>query len=109
MRLLGEHWEGDVRVRMYDDNGQIHVERFQDAQDVVDHVAAISAEGAPSVDGLGLAMGEVPVIEAQKWAALRGIPWEKLLYSNEYDDEFRAFLKEHSKLRYSNHRKVSVQ
>lgn len=106
MRLIGEHWEGDVRVRWYEDNGQITVERHQDVQDTVDLVAAVNAEGAPTIDGLGKPQGEVPVVEAQKWAAKRGIPWEKLLYSNEYDDEFRAFLKEYPKLAYTNSKTV---
>lgn len=101
-RLIGEHWEGDVRVSHYFDDAthQYTVERWQDPQSTVDMVAAVNAEGATTIDGLGKPIGEIPVVKAQQWAAERGIPWEKLLYSNEYDDQLRLFLKEHQKLAY---------
>lgn len=107
-RLVGEHWEGDVRVRHYVDDAthEYTVERWQDPQSTVDMVAAVNAEGARTIDGLGKPVGEIPVVKAQEWATRRGIPWEKLLYSNEYDDELRAFLKEHSKLAYANAKSV---
>jgi hypothetical protein len=102
IRLVGEHWEGDVRVRHYYDDAarEYSVERWQDPQLALDRIAAVNVDGAPTIDGLGKPIGEIPVIKAQEWAAARGIPWEKLLYSNEYDDELRAFLKEHQKLAY---------
>ena len=100
MRLIGEHWEGDVRVRWYDDHGQIVVERHQDAQDAVDLVSAVNSEGAKTIDGLGRPMVEVPIVVAQEWALKRGIPWERLLYSNEYDGEFKRFAREYSRLAY---------
>jgi hypothetical protein len=106
MRLIGEHWEGDVRVRFWDDNGQITVERHQDAQNAVDMVAAVNAEGAPTIDGLGRPVLEIPVVAAQQWAEKRGIPWEKLLYSNEYDGEFKKFAQEYSRLRYQSTKTV---
>jgi hypothetical protein len=99
-RLIGEHYEGDVRVRWYDDNGEIAVERHQDAQAAVDLVSAVNAEGAATIDGLGKPVLEIPVVAAMEWAEKRGIPWEKLLYSNEYDAEFKRFAADHSKLRY---------
>jgi hypothetical protein len=106
-RLIGEHYEaGGVRVRWYEQGDEITVERHQDAQDVVDLVSAVNAEGAPTIDGLGKPIAEVPVVAAMAWAAERGIPWEKLLYSNEYDTEFKRFCAEHSKLRYQNTKSV---
>lgn len=102
IRLIGEHWEGDVRVRhLLDESAnQYIVERHQDPQTTLDKVAAVNMDGAPTIDGLGKPIGEIPVIKAQEWAARRGIPWEKLLYSNEYDGELRAFIREHQKLAY---------
>lgn len=110
-RLIGEHWEGDVRVRWYGDDAshEITIERWQDPQATVDMVAAVNAEGAKTIDGLGKPIGEIPVVKAQEWAAARGIPWEKLLYSNEYDDEFRAFFREHQKLAYISRKFRTVQ
>jgi hypothetical protein len=105
-RLLGEEWQGDVRVRWWDKGGEITVEYHQDAQNAVDLVAAVNAEGAPTIDGLGKPVIEVPVVAAQEWAARRGIPWEKLLYSNEYDDEFKRFAAEHSRLQYRSRKSV---
>jgi hypothetical protein len=101
-RMIGEHWEGDVRVRhFYDDVlDEYHVERWQDPQIVVDKVSAVNGDGPPTLDGLGKPIGEIPVVLAQEWAAKRGIPWEKLLYSNDYDAEFKAFLREYKKLAY---------
>lgn len=107
-RLVGEHWEGDVRVRFYSDDGtgEITVERFQDAQSAVDLVSAVNAEGAPTIDGLGKPVLEIPVVAAMAWAERRGIPWEKLLYSNEYDDQFKKFAAEHSRLQYKSAKSV---
>ncbi len=103
-RLIGEHWEGDVRVRWYGDDAtnEVTIERWQDPQHAVDMVAAVNAEGAPTIDGLGKPVAEVPIVVAMAWAEQRGIPWEKLLYSNEYDAEFRRFARDHSKLAYQN-------
>lgn len=108
VRLIGEHYEGDVRVRWWGDDAtnEVTVERHQDAQAAVDLVAAVNSEGAPTIDGLGKPIAEVPIVEAIAWAQKRGIPWEKLLYSNEYDGEFKRFAAEHSALRYTNTKSV---
>lgn len=108
MKLVGEHWEGDVRVRHYYDEAadEYSVERWQNPQVTIDKVAAVNLDGAPTIDGLGKPVGEIPVVKAQEWALKRGIPWEKLLYSNEYDDELRAFIREHSRLAYRSTRTV---
>lgn len=106
-RMLGEHWEGAVRVRWHEDaSGDITVQRSQDSQSALDLVAAVNAEGAPTIDGLGKPVAEIPVVEAMAWAEQRGIPWEKLLYSNEYDAEFRRFIQDHSRLAYENRKSV---
>ena len=108
IRLIGEHWEGDVRVRWYGDDvtHEVTIERWQDPQKALDLVAAVNAEGAPTIDGLGKPIAEVPTVVAMKWAEQRGIPWEKLLYSNDYDDQFKRFAQEHSKLAYESRKSV---
>lgn len=106
-RLIAEDWEGDVRVRWFEhEDGNVTVERHQDAQSVVDMVAAVNAAGAPTIDGLGKPIAEIPVVKAMEWAEKRGIPWEKLLYTNEYDAEFKRFIAEHQRLAYANTKKV---
>lgn len=99
-RIIGQHYEGDIRVTWHQQGDELVIERHQDAQAAVDMVAAVNAEGAPTIDGLGKPVVEVPVVEAMAWAERRGIPWEKLLYSNDYDAEFKKFAQEHSRLRY---------
>lgn len=42
----------------------------------------------------------MPVVLAMDWCEKRGIPWEKFLYSNEYDAEWKRFAAEHSRLQY---------
>jgi len=103
-RLIGEHWEGDVRVRWYGDDAtnEVTVERWQNPQAALDMVAAVNSEGAPTIDGLGKPVVEVPLIKAIEFCNNRGISWEKFLYSNEFDDEFKRFAQEHSKLAYAN-------
>lgn len=100
-RKIGEHREGDVTVRWFDEGDTITVQREQDAQSVLDHVSAANLEGMPTIDGLGKPVAEVPVVAAMAWAQERGIPWEKLLYTNEYDAEFKRFCAEHTRLQYA--------
>jgi hypothetical protein len=101
-RKIGEHYDANgVRETWWDNgDGNVTVQRHQDAQAAVDMVAAVNAEGAPTIDGLGKPLAEIPLVEAMAWAERRGIPWEKLLYSHGYDDEFRRFIGEYSKLAY---------
>ena len=107
-RLIGEHWEGDVRVRWYGDDADktITIERWQDPTKAVEMVAAVNAEGAPTIDGLGKPIGEIPVGAAMQFCEARGIPWEKFLYSNEYDAEIKRFIREYSKLAYESRKTV---
>lgn len=100
--------DGIVARTFYDDvTHEVTVSRSQDVQSAVDMVQAVNADGGVrSQDGLGLPVAEVPVIVAMEWAEKRGIPWEKLLYTNEYDDQFKRFCREHSKLQYQNARRL---
>lgn len=112
IRLIGEHWEGDVRVRWYGDDAtnEVTIERWQDAERVMDMVAAVNADGAPTIDGLGKPIAEVPVGAAIQFCNERGIPWEKFLYGNEYDAEYKRFAAEYSRLAYTNTKShVTVQ
>lgn len=105
---IGEHLNANgIKETWWDmGDGTVTVQRSQDAQWAVDMVAAMNQDGVETIDGLGRPMFEVPEVEAMAWAERRGIPWEKLLYSNEYDDEFRKFGREYSRLQYRAAKKV---
>lgn len=102
-RKIGEHREGGVDVRWFDHgDGSVTVEHSHDAQDAVD----IAAGGAPTIDGLGKPVAEIDQVVLMAWAQRRGIPWDKLMYSPEYDGEFRRFIAEHKRLQYANAKTV---
>lgn len=105
---LGEHFDANgIKETWWEDGeGNVTIQRSQDAQSAVDLVAAVNADGAQTIDGLGCPVLEIPVVEAMAWAERRGIPWEKLLYSNDYDAEFKRFGQEYSKLQYRTARTV---
>jgi hypothetical protein len=100
-KLIGEHFEGDVRVQWVDDGDNIGVHYKQDISSVIDQVAAVNAAGGAQInDGLGVPKYEVPVTVAMAYCVKRGIPWEKFCYSNDYDSEWPLLAKEYSKLVY---------
>ncbi len=108
-RMIGQHWEGDVRVTWWGDDvtNTVTVERWQDPTKALELVAAVNAEGGgKTIDGLGKPVAEVPIVAAMAFCEERGIPWEKFLYGNDYDSEFKRFAFEHSKLAYRNAKSV---
>ena len=107
-RLIGQDYDSLGILEQWFDNGDgtVSVQRHDDAQAAVDLVDAMNADGVDTIDGLGRPTIEVPVVLAMKWAEQRGIPWEKLLYSNEYDAEFKKFGQEYSRLQYQAKRTV---
>jgi hypothetical protein len=84
----------------------VGVRRSQDVEPILDHVAAANQAGVHSVDGLGMPAFEVPITVAIEFCAKRGIPWEKFLYTNEYDAEWVKFGQEYSRLAYKPQRKT---
>src|SRR5690349_13634120 len=107
-QLIGQDYDSLGILEQWFDNGDgtVSVRRADDAQGAVDLVAAMNADGVDTVDGLGRPAFEIPIVLAMHWAEQRGIPWDKLLYSNEYDDDFKKFGQEYSRLRYEAKRKV---
>lgn len=106
-KLIGQETVNGITERWFaEDDGTIHVQRAQDVEATINRIAAISAAGeAPNVEGLGRCIGEVDLGVAMDFCARRGIPWEKFLYTNEYDDQWPAIFEEHKRLRYENHGK----
>lgn len=98
-RLLGVDYEGDVRVSYVDDGDKIGVRYNQDIDHTLDKIAAINAEGgAQTNDGIGRLKYEFPITLIMEHATERGIPWEKLAYSSEYDSEWPVMATKWSKL-----------
>lgn len=100
-RLIGEHYEGDIRVRYVQHGDDLTVERHQDAEQVIDRVAGMNAHGVKTLEGLGKPVAEIPMVVLMDYCAKRGIPWEKMAYSNDYDAEFKQLAREYEKLRYT--------
>lgn len=108
MKLLGEETVEGITERWWYDEAteQYLVQRTGDVEREIERIAAINAAGeAPNVEGLGKAVGEVPVSVAMEYCDRRGIPWEKFLYTNEYDDEWPKIFAEYKRLVYENHGK----
>lgn len=109
-RLIYEDRQhGGVIARTYYDDvsHEVTVEHTQDVQGAVDLVDTVNSHGGVETnEGLGRPVMEIPVTLAMNWANARGIPWEKLLYSNEYDAEFKKFGAEYSRLKYQAAKKV---
>ncbi len=78
----------------------VAVRRSQDVEPIMDRVAAMNASGLNDVEGLGRPQFEVPITVAIEFCERRGIPWEKFLYTNEYDSEWLRFGQEYSRLAY---------
>lgn len=77
----------------------------QDVEPILDHVAQANLAGVGEVEGLGRPAFEVPITVAMEFCRKRGIPWERFLYSQEYDREWVAFGREYSRLAYRAERK----
>lgn len=107
-KLIGQETVGGITERwFYDETADsIHVDRAQDVEDAVELMKAINAAGeAPYVEGLGKAVGEIPQVLAMRWAEMRGIPWEKFMYSNEFDGEWKRMFAAFRAFAYTNHGK----
>ena len=101
-------YEGDVRVDYVDEGDRVSVRYSQDIDNTLDKIAASNADGGIKAhDGIGRPKYEVPVTIAMDYCNKRGIPWEKFLYSNEYDAEWPKLAAEYSALVY-HHRKAFV-
>lgn len=83
----------------------VGVRRSQDVEPIMDHVAAANLHGVREVEGLGRPTFEVPITVAMEFCEKRGIPWEKFLYTKEYDKEWVRFGLEYSRLAYAAPRK----
>ena len=92
-------------IRFDEGDNRIIVNRSEDVTPVIDAVAKANAHGTTEMPGLGRLVMEVPITLAILFCDDRGIPWEKFLYGNEYDDEFKRFAAEYKKLQYTHAKK----
>jgi hypothetical protein len=107
-RILTQDTTDDVTETIAYDEGSdtVVVRHSQDVEPVIEQVAAANLAGVRDVEGLGRPAFEVPVTVAMEFCLKRGIPWEKFLYSNEYDSEWVRFGQEYSRLAYKAQRKT---
>ena len=99
--------DGVTETFEFDESTQtVGVRRTQDVEPIMDHVAAANAGGIREVEGLGRPAFEVPITVAMEFCERRGIPWERFLYSQEYDKEWVRFGQEYSRLAYKVQRKT---
>jgi hypothetical protein len=63
-RKIGEHYDANgIRETWWDNgDGNVTVQRSQDAQHAADLVSTVNAEGVPTHDGLGKPVAEMPQI-----------------------------------------------
>ena len=98
-RIIGEHYEGDVKVTYVDEGDGINIRYSQDVTPVLDNIASINADGGARMnDGIGRLKYDFPISLLMKHATQRGISWEKLAYSTEYDSEWKVMGEKWSKL-----------
>lgn len=107
-KLIGEHFDANgIRESWYDDGeGNVTVQRSQDAQQAADLVSAVNAEGAPTHDGLGKPVAELPQVVWMDYCAQRGLDWTKLLSTHELDGEFKRCVAEHRRFKFNNTKSV---
>lgn len=84
----------------YDDaSDTVTVRRTQDVEGVLDAVHAEHVEtGGNMIDGVGRKVGEIPMVVLIDYCAARGIPWERMAYGSEYDDELKRLIRTYTKL-----------
>ena len=105
-RLIGTHYEGDVRVSFRADGDKIGISYEQDIDNTLDKIAAINAEGgAQTNDGVGRLKYEFPISLIMQHGIDRGIPWEKIAYGTGHDDEWPRMAAKWSKLSVEQRRK----
>lgn len=107
-KVITEDFSMGIRERFYFDNTtqQVRVERSQNVEPVLNRLRNINNDGGvESVDGMGVPLCEVPLSLGIAFCERRGIPVNKFLYGNDYNDEFLLFMKEHPKLVYQHKKK----
>lgn len=93
--------DGVTETFEFDEAAQtVGVRRSQDVEPIMDYVAAANLAGIRDVEGLGRLAFEVPITIAMEFCEKRGIPWEKFLYTNEYDAEWLRFGQDYSRFAY---------
>ena len=99
-RVIGEHYEGDVKVTYVQDGDGYAIQYNQDIAPTVDNVAALNADGGAQVnDGVGRLLYDFPITLIMEHATERGIPFEDLAYkAGAYEDEWHAMGRKWGKL-----------
>lgn len=93
-----------------DHDGTAIVRRSQPVDPTLDAIARANIDGVTEIPGLGRLVAEIPITVAMEFCDERGIAWDKFLYGQDYDAEFKRFLAERQRFAYRQARKlVTVQ
>ena len=105
-KILTEDVADGVTETFEIDGETVGVRHTQDVEPILDHVARANQAGVHAIEGLGAPAFEVPITVAMEFCRKRGIPWERFLYSQEYDHEWVRFGQEYSRLAYTPQKKT---
>jgi len=102
--------QGVTETFAVDHDGTVAVRRSEDVEPTIDAIARANVDGVSEIEGLGRLVAEIPITVGIAFCEERGIPWEKFMYTNQYDAEFKRFIAEHQKFQYRQAKRlVSVQ
>jgi hypothetical protein len=97
---IDQPYDGLTESWHYDDaTHTVTVRRTQEIDPILEAVKREHNEtGGHLIDGIGRHIGTIPLTVLQDHCQRRGIPWERMAYGNEYNDELKALCREHTKL-----------
>ena len=91
---------GGIKETFAVDGDKVVVRRQQEVDPTIDAIARANLDGVTEIPGLGRLIAEVPLTVGIEFCESRGIPWEKFMYGNEYDAEFKRFIADRQKFAY---------
>ena len=91
-KIVRRDTSADITETFAVDDDRVIVRRHQDSTPIIEAVAKANLDGVTEIPGLGHLIAEVPIAVGIEFCEGRGIPWEKFMYGNEYDAEFKRFI-----------------
>ncbi len=77
----------------------VTIRRSEEVDPVLEAVKREHNEtGGHLIEGIGRHVGSIPITVIQDYCQNRGIPWEAMAYGNDYNNELKALIRDHTKL-----------
>jgi hypothetical protein len=105
-KIVHSDTSADVTETFALDEDKAIVRRSQDVEPTIDAIARANLDGVREVPGLGRLIAEVPITVGIEFCEQRGIPWEKFMYGNQYDAEFKRFIADRQRFQYRQARRL---